>query len=259
MAHEDAKLETSQIADYRQVLRECPDTCEKETFYDRFAKAHIEYGDVWQGVENCHPGAGKTCYDVKILDIGETFTKGKLERPFLIHAAALDAAWQGYWGSTCETQGKGDFGLDNPMVPKSIRELQISVEVPGDVGYSMPAVCRSHRHGFSELSASMNMFDKELSKVVLSMTDFRLSRLDMDDAEDVGESGGVTVDPADIASEARWDYALDAMEPKEILHVMRGVENTTQNARLIQVSSRYILGREKKITDLAINSSLRRW
>jgi zearalenone synthase (highly reducing iterative type I polyketide synthase) len=238
MVQEDAKWETSQIADYRQILRECPDTCQKKNFYEYFAKSHMQYSEVWQGVENCRPGAGKTCYDLIIHDIGETFTKGKLERPFLIHAAALDAAWQGYLGSTCKRPEKGDFGLDKPMLPKSIGELHISGDIPGDVGYIMPGVCRSHRHGFSELSANINIFDKELSKVVLSVTDFRLSELDMDDAEDVGEGGGVTVDPADIASEVRWDYALDVMEPREVLHVVREVEDSAEDAKLIQVSPR---------------------
>ena len=236
MAQEDARVEATQIADYHRVLLECPETCTKDFFYDRFVKSFMPYGEVWQGVENCHPGAGKTCYEVKVVDIGETFTKGKLERPFLIHAAALDAAWQGCLGSTCDNTNNGDFGFGKPMVPTSIGELEISVDVPADVGYMMPGICRSHRHGFNEFSANINMFDKDLSKVFLSVADFRLSALEMDDAGNSDGEGGVDVHPADITSEVHWNYALDVMVPTEISQVVLGADATTTDARLIQVS-----------------------
>jgi acyl transferase domain-containing protein len=233
MAQEDARVEATHIADYRRVLLEYPETCAKDFFYDRFVKSHMPYGEMWQGVENCHPGAGKTCYEVKVVDIGETFTTGKLERPFLIHAAALDTAWQGWLGSTCDNTNNGDFGFDKPMVPISIGELEISVNVPAEVGYMMPGMCRSHRHGFNDFSADINMFDKDLSKVLLSVADFRLSPLEM---EPDGEAGIAAVDPADITSEVHWNFALDVMEPTEISQVVLGADATTTDARLIQVS-----------------------
>ncbi len=236
MAQEDARVEASHIADYRRVLLECPETCTKEFFYDCFVKSFMPYGEVWQGVENCHPGASKTCYEVKVVDIGDTFTKGKLERPFLIHAAALDAAWQGCLGSTCYNANNGDFGFDKPMVPTSIGELEISVDVAANVGYMMPGICRSHRHGFNEFSANINMFDKDLSRVFLSVADFRLSVLEMADVENSGVEGSDHVDPADIASEVHWNYALDVMEPTEINQVVLSADATTTDARLIQVS-----------------------
>lgn len=236
MEQEDARVEASRIADYHRVLLECPETCTKDSFYNRFVKSFMPYGEVWQGVEKCHPGTGKTCYEVKVVDIGETFTKGKLERPFLIHAAALDAAWQGCLGSTCDHTNSGDFGFGKPMVPTSIGELEISVDVSADEGYIMPGICRSHKHGFNEFSANINMFNTDLSKVFLSVADFRLSALDMDDAGDPDGEVDADVDPANISSKVKWNYALDVMEPKEISQVLSGTNATTTDARLVQVS-----------------------
>ena len=237
MAEEDDKVEEAQITDYKRALLECPDTCTKDLFYECFVESSIQYGDVWQGVENCHPGTGKTCFEVKVVDIGETLTKGKLERPFLIHAAALDAVLQGYLGSTCDDSKNGDFGFNNPMVPTSIGELEISVDVPGDIGYMMPGVSHSRKHGFNELSATINMFDKELSKVLISVAGFHLSALEIDDTEESEREGGVNVDPADITSELHWNYALDFMEPKEISQALLGAGISTMDDKIIQVSS----------------------
>jgi acyl transferase domain-containing protein len=239
MAQEDAKMEATHIADYRRVLLECQERCPKDFFYDRMAKSALPYGEVFQGVENCHPGPGKTCYEVKLVDIGEPFSKGKLERPFLIHTATLDAVLQGWLGSTCDntTNNNGDFGFDKPMLPTAIGELEISVDVPADLGYMMPGLCRSHRHGFNEFSANINIFDKDLSKVLLSVVDFRTSPLEMEDAgKPDGEGGVFDVDPAAITSEVHWNYALDVMEPTEISQVVLGADATTTDDRLIQVS-----------------------
>ena len=175
---------------------------------------------------------------MKLADIGETFTKGKLQRPFLIHAATLDAVLQGWLGSTCNTTDdrSGRFGLDKPMLPTAIGELEISVDVPADAGYAMPALCRSHRHGFNDFSSNIGIFDKELSKVLLSVVDFRTSPLEMEDAgKSEGEGGVSNVDQADITSEVRWNYALDVMEPSEISQVVLGGDAATTDDRLIQV------------------------
>ncbi|KAK3689344.1 hypothetical protein B0T22DRAFT_427611 [Podospora appendiculata] len=215
MALEDARIDAARIAEYKTMLSELPAAVTNDFFYSRMARSGLPYGDVFKGVENCRPGAGKTVYDVNITDIGETFTRGKLARPFLVHAAALDAVLQGWLGSTTSADGDGsDFGFTTPMVPSAIGELEVAVDIPGDVGYRLPSVCRSHRHGFTDFSADINLFDKELSRVVLSVGDFRTAPLELEDAG--VDDGGVTVDPADIAAEVRWNYALDLLKPEEV-------------------------------------------
>ena len=235
MVQEDAEIEAMRIADYRRVQQECPKTCTDDFFYSRLAKSALPYGEVFQGVRNCHPGFSKTCFDVELRDIGETFTKGKLDRPFLIHAAALDAILQGWAGSTRDdTNFPGDFGFDKPMLPAAIGEMEISVDVPSDVGYLMPGVCESHKRSFNEYSANITMFDRDVSRVVLSVTDFRTSQLEMEDAEDTDAK--VEVDPAEISSEVHWNFALDILEPTEIRQVISDTGTSTADDEFKTVS-----------------------
>ena len=186
-------------------------------------------------MEKCYPGNGKTAFEVRLVDLGETFTKGKLDRPFLIHAAALDSMLQASMGSTSNSNGSGSFGFDVPMIPKSIGELVISVDMPADVGYMMPGFSRSKRHGFNEWSADVTMLDRELSKVFLSVSDFRMAELEVDNVGESGREGDVEVDPTDIASEIHWNYALDVLKPEEIGQVLSDVATTTVNHRLVEV------------------------
>ena len=236
MVKEDAEIEATHIADYRRVQQDCPETCTDDLFYSRSAKSGSPYGEVFQGVRNCHPGSGETCYDVELLDIGETFTKDKLGRPFLIHAATLDAILHGWVGSTRDDSTiYGNFGFDKPMLPAAIGEMEISANMPGNVGYLMPGVCHSYRRSFNEFSASITMFDRDVTKMLLSITDFRTSQLEMGDADDTDAK--VEVDPAEISSKVQWNYALDLMEPTEIIQVFSGADATvTGDDKFIQVS-----------------------
>ena len=192
-------------------------------------KASWSYGELFQGVGNCHPGYGKTTFDIRLVDIGETFSKGQFDRPFLINAASLDAVFQSWLGAT---YNNGAFEVDKPFVPTSIGELEISVDVPADADSVMPGLRRAERYGFNELSADIVCFDTEISKVFLFIKDFRTSEPDMEAGKPDGES--VEVDPADITSEVQWNHALSVLQPEEISQVVSVVP--TQE-RLTEVNS----------------------
>ena len=228
MANEDTSIETARIADYRDVLLEYPETCSKEAFYDRMAKSAFRYGELFQGVENCHIGCGKTCFEVRHVDIGETFSQEQLDRPFLIHAATLDAVFQGSLGSTGSSDNS-DFGFEKPFLPTAIGELEISIDMPAEVGYVMPGLCRSQKHGFNEWSSDITMFNKGVSKVFLSVVDFRLLEVEMD----VDKPEVLVVDPSEITSEPCWNYSLDVIEPAEIGQVVLGAAAT--NDKLLEL------------------------
>lgn len=229
MASEDAILEASRIADYHRVHEVSSHTYSKEDFYSQFEKIAWNYGEAFRGVENVHLGDGQATYDVKLVDIGETASKGQLSRPFLIHAGALDSILQGCLGSTFRN---GRFEMDKPVLPTFIGQIDISLDIPGDVGYVLPAVCESKRHGFKELSSNIYTFDTAVSKVNLSVLDYRVSELENDAGEQ--DSQQLEVDPAEITSEVRWNYALDVLEPEEIKKVVSAV---AAEDRMVEVAS----------------------
>ncbi|KAJ4382621.1 hypothetical protein N0V86_001843 [Didymella sp. IMI 355093] len=227
LAHENHLLEIAQIEDFRTILEQCPDICSREQFYDNWLKSSMSYGPAFQGARNVRPGVDQSCYEVEVVDIGETFTKGRSEAPFLISPATLDAAWQGILSSRCEGTATADFGFNNLLLPTFIGEMNVAFNMPFDVGCVMPASCRSHRSSFNEVSSQINMFDTELCKVLLSVVDFRMSQVETDDAEIVADSDVNQVDIAEITSQVRWDYALDLLEPSEF---SRAVSDTFGDA-----------------------------
>ena len=227
MAHENDKLEAARIADFHRIVKDCPDTLSKADFYAECAKISWNYGELFQGVEKVHLGDGQTAYEVKLVDIGETYSRG-LERPFLIHGAALDAIIHGALGSTYRNKS---LQQDKPLLPTYIGELEISLDIPDDVGYVLPTSCVSKRLGFNALSSNIVSFDDAVSKTFLSMTDFRLTELGNDDKQDDDK---VVVDPAEITSEIRWNYALEVMKPDEIAKV---ISTAAQEERVVEVRS----------------------
>lgn len=236
MAYEDASVEATRIADYHRILFECPKTCSKEAFYDGMAKASFRYGELFQGVDKCHPGPGMSAFEVGLVDVGETFSKGQLDRPFFINGATLDAVFQGTLGSTCKNNNSSDFGLAKPYLPMAIGELEISAGMPADAAYVMPGFCRSQKHSFNELSSNITMFDSSLSKVLLSVIDLRLAEMEMDEPDKSDSEGTIAnADPANITSELHWNYALDVIEPSEINKVVIDETATTTHDRLVKL------------------------
>lgn len=234
MAHENAELESTRIADFHRIVKECPRTLSKAEFYAQCAKISWNYGELFQGVEKVHPGDGQTAYDVKLIDIGETYSRG-LDRPFLIHGAALDAIIHGALGGTYRNNV---FQQDKPLLPTYIGELEISLDIPDDMGYVLPTSCVSRKLGFNAVSSDIVSFDDAVSKSFLSMTDLRLTELGNDDEKQDDDTKKVEVDPAEITYEVRWKYALELMKPEEIAGV---VSAAPQEDRAIEVREK---GRE---------------
>lgn len=133
MAREDREIDAARVSDYHRTLSQCPITCTKEDFYHAMSNAAWNYGEVFQGVERCRVGeSGMGAFDVRIHDIGETYSRGQLERPFLIHAATLDAIFQGLLSSTWKGGKGGSFAYGKPYVPTRIGQLEVSASIPGD-------------------------------------------------------------------------------------------------------------------------------
>jgi len=225
MTHEDGELERSRIANFHRIIKECPDTLSKMEFYADCAKISWNYGEPFQGVEKVHLGEGQTAYDVNLVDLGETYSRG-LENPFLIHGAALDAIIHGGLGSTYRNKS---LQQNKPLLPTYIGELEISLDIPENSGYVFPTSCLSKRLGFNTLSFDIASFDNTVSRTFLSMADVRLTEFGNNDEQNDDK---MVVDPAEITSEIRWHYALEIMEPNEIA---KFIATVPENERILEV------------------------
>jgi hypothetical protein len=133
MILEDNRLTSAKIQDYHTIRQECPQQYAHETFYQHMMKASWSYGELFQGCENVQVGYGKTVFDIRVIDIGETFSQGKVDRPFLVNGATLVQSWLG------STYKDGAFEFNKPFVPIYIGEFEIPAEIPGTPEYIMPA------------------------------------------------------------------------------------------------------------------------
>lgn len=211
MISEDEHSTAEKIADYHRVRGQCTTECSKEGFYDHMTKSGYGYGGHFNGMEKVYLGDGQTAFEVKLSDIGETFSKGQTERPFLIHGAALDSIFQSIFGSTFKN---GAFEVIKPNFLTYIGDLEIAVDMPSDVGYKIPGICFSQQHGFSQRSADMAVFDKSISRVLMSVSDFRMAEADAD-FEDASKQ-----DRSAITSVLRWNWALSLMRPEEVVRAL---------------------------------------
>lgn len=237
MVREDEHVRDWRITQYRDVVDELKlrgTTMSKENFYSQIANGTgFKYGDVFQGVEDLHVDTGKTHFDLRVTDIGKTFSQGQSKqpgkRPFLIHAATLDAIFQCWVGATFRD---GALGL-KPFAPTHLGAMEIAMDVPGDPDDLMTGYSTNKRHGFHEQTNDMFLFDKELSRMYISVTDFRISELDVAGGGGAGQDGqdlDTDVDRvldgpgASVTYETRWDYSLSLLEEADLAKVVRTAE-----------------------------------
>lgn len=207
MIYEDLSTEAARIADFHRIREESPLTIQREKFYEHMQKSGYGYGETFQGMETIHLGDGQTAFHVKLIDIGETYSKDQVERPFLIPGSSLDAIFQSIFGSTFKD---GAFEVEKPNFLAYIGDLEISLDIPGEVGYIMPGVCFSRKHGFNQQSADIFAFDKSISKMHLAVHDFRMTE------PEVGDEITDGLEQWAFASVPRWNHALSLLKPDEV-------------------------------------------
>lgn len=228
MAHEDASIAAQKLAEYHQHLEDTAAApCSKEAFYTHFAKSGFSYSPTFQGVESVQMGAGKTTFGLRVTDLGQTFSAGQMpggKRPFLMHGATLDAVFQAWVSSTYDARD-GSMGFGRPFAPTHVGSLEIAMDVAGEEGYVMPGFYTSERRGFNDLSANCVLFDEALQKVYLTVTDFRVAELDVDDAPEQGGSSSSPTAPSDITYEIRWDYAMPVLQTEEVARLVAAADH----------------------------------
>lgn len=261
MVSEDDHVRAKRIAEYQDVVQDLAlrgNTISKEDFYSQIARGTgFKYGDVFQGVENLHAGPGKTHFDLRVTDIGKTFSQGQSKqpgkRPFLIHAATLDAIFQCWVGATFRD---GTLGL-KPFAPTSLGSMEITMDVPGGPDDIMAGFSTNKRHGFHEQTNDMFLFDKTLSKMYISVVDFRISELDVAGGAGHDEQGlDSDVDRvldghgASVTYENRWNYALGLLEEADIANAVCSAEGDPLQAEDAMVQLVSMLLHEKPSTEI---------
>ncbi|KAF4816576.1 Reducing polyketide synthase hmp8 [Colletotrichum siamense] len=248
MEREDAHVVAQRAAQYQEAVNELNQTVAKDDFYSQIAQGTgFKYGELFQGVEDLFVGPGKTHFRLRVTDIGKTFSQGQVgpdsaqnrdshhgTRPFLIHAATLDAIFQCWVGATYRG---GVLGL-KPFAPTRLGAMEIRMDVPGAPDDIMAGFSTNKRHGFHEQTNDMFLFDPKLDKMYIAIEDFRISELDVAGGQDEQDGSPDTVldgPGASVTAEVRWDYAMSLLEKSDVAKAVAAPQTQPEEgmARLI--------------------------
>ena len=216
MKSELAYITEQHVAEYKQVLEACPDTFDKFAFYETAQQHSWFYGPLFQNIDKMHHGHEKCAYDVSVKDCGPSYSNELVERPYLIHPAVLDAVFQS-WALGAYIMDK-QLGIGKATVPTSVGEFEIAVDVPAEIGTCFKGYCTTERQGFKNTAADVYWLDENLSKLYLSVRDFRCTEVAFTSAE--ASENGKRTDTSDLCTAILWDYSLDLLRPEEMKAIL---------------------------------------
>lgn len=231
MKSEISHIHESKIAEYKRVLEACPDTFARDKFYESAQKVSWFYGPLFQTLDNMHPGKEMCTYDVILKDCGPTYSDQLVDRPFLVHPAMLDAVFQSWVGGTYTDDKQLD--IDKATVPTVVGELEISADIPADVGTTLKAYCTTKRHGFKDTAAEVYWMDEKLEKVYLQVRDFRSTELSSTSEEPV--EAGKKTETSDLCTAISWNYSMELTTPEEIKKVTEGVSPMEATSKVAHI------------------------
>ncbi|EQB46130.1 hypothetical protein CGLO_14878 [Colletotrichum gloeosporioides Cg-14] len=250
MEREEAHVVAQRAAQYQEAVTELHQTVAKDDFYSQIAQGTgFKYGELFQGVEDLFVGPGQTHFRLRVTDIGKTFSQGQVgpdsaqnrdshrgTRPFLIHAATLDAIFQCWVGATYRG---GVLGL-KPFAPTRLGAMEIRTDVPGAPDDIMAGFSTNKRHGFHEQTNDMFLFDPKLDKMYIAIEDFRISELDVAGGQDEQDGSPDTVldgPGASVTAEVRWDYVMSLLEESDVAKAVAAPQTQPEEgmARLISI------------------------
>lgn len=228
MVNEDASIISERLSEYHDAMKELQleaHMTTKDAFYRDFERGPgFRYSEIFRGLENLHTGPGRTCFDLRITDLGDTFSKGQQpnHRPFLVHPATLDSILQSWVAATYRN---GVTWCDKPFAPTSMGEMELMMDIPGNPDDVMTGFSISERLGFNEHKNDIFLFNKSLSKIYMSIVDLRVSELDVAAAGVADEAHGAKAKFEDgegptVTSQIKWDYALGQLQGTEMAELV---------------------------------------
>ncbi|PSN64199.1 beta-ketoacyl synthase domain-containing protein [Corynespora cassiicola Philippines] len=218
-----------QVSRYEDAVATCTHELPVEDFYRDLSKVGLEFGPSFRNVKRLRRGEGKTVFEMKIGDPGETFSTGQPGRHHLIHPTTLDAMFS----STFSAAYDGINPPNRPLIPTFIEELTISTDIPDAVGSRMTGVATAKKRGYGEVSADIDLFDDSSSVAFINMRGFRCTT----EISNESQPEGPTDEKASrLCSSPSWKHAFHLLEPAEL---QRAVESSgaTSDSRVAKICS----------------------
>lgn len=203
---EDEHEFTAVKAAYLKYQQACESLEEPEEFYSELSSIGLNYGPTFRNVTQARRDNGKSCFTITVPDLGLSLKSSQAEREHVIHPTTLDSMFHGVFAAFKGVKGR----LEEAMVPTSIEEVVISIDMPSEVGSQFVGFCDASEHGFRDLKADLVMFDTTLSTTLVKVTGFHCAAFSGPKADAMQTSGSTK---RNIFSKMVWKPVANLLLP----------------------------------------------
>lgn len=218
---EDAFLDDKIRSKAREVAEQCRVPTQVGDFYRHLTSLGLAYGPAFTNLTAIKSRPGLSSCTVSIPDVGLGDVPREM-RPHVVHPSLLDAVFHAAFAALDGADGKGGR-LTTPMVPRSIDEVHIRMDMPWAAGSELKGFCEATPRGRGESMADFTFLssfgDHELGGPVLEIKGMNLAAVAGGDASTLDD----TVVEKNICSKMVWRPALNMLlQPeKQLQQILR--------------------------------------
>ncbi|KAL7793746.1 putative polyketide synthase [Trichoderma ceciliae] len=194
---------------YQQATESCKTTQQSSMFYQELNDLGFCYGSTFANVTEVLSGDGKSCGTVTIPSVG----LDEPSRPHVIHPATLDAIFHLAFAAA----NSSDMSrLTVPMVPKSMDEMYISIDIPYLEHTKLKGFSNAHKLGFrGQLNAEIAIMDENVHQSVLEISGLHCAEIAR--ANGIQKTSTLT---RKICSKLVWRPAVNLLSSEEIQRII---------------------------------------
>lgn len=206
---EDAFLNDKIRSKAREVADQCRVPTQVDNFYRHLTSLGLSYGPAFTNLTAIKSRPGLSSCTVTVPDVGLDDVPREM-RPHVVHPALLDAVFHAAFAALDGGNGKNGR-LTTPMVPRSINEVQVRMNIPWAAGSELKGFCEATRRGRGEAMADFsflsNYEDHEALEPVLEIHGMSLAAVAGGDATMLEDK----VVEKNICSKMLWRPALNML------------------------------------------------
>ncbi|KAL7943591.1 putative polyketide synthase [Trichoderma barbatum] len=203
---------------YGQILTSCKMEQHSAEFYQELNNLGFHYGPAFANITEVLSGDGQSCGTVTIPNTG---LDGP-QRPHVIHPTTLDAIFHlAFAAANSNHLSK----LTVPMVPKSLDEMYISIDVPYVAHTKLKGFSKAHKFGLRrQLKATIGIMDEKAQKPVVEISGLHCAEI----ARTNG-TGNTAILARKMCSKLVWRPAINLISNNEIQRIISASTGLSDN------------------------------
>ena len=195
---------------YIDAKASCKNRLDPTKFYSDLRAIGLDYGPTFANVCNIRNRSGQSVGLVQVADVPSEVLDGCM-RPHVIHPGTLDAIFH----LAFATAKRGNNDRSSAMVPKSINEFTISVNIPFKSGTKLPGFSDSATHGLKDLKADIVVLDDDENRPMIDISGFLCTEV-----AGASSSNPIEESARSIISKLTWRPAIDLLSTVELCRAL---------------------------------------